>query len=91
MIAPLNQSGADSRASLSLLQRVRARDQAAWQRLVSLFGPTVYGWCLRAGLGPEEAAGVGAAVFAEVAQSIDAHGERDGADFRHWLFTVTWL
>ena len=89
--APIHQSGADRRASMSLLERVRARDRVAWERLVSLFAPTVYGWCLRAGLRPAEAAAVGAAVFAEVADSLASSEPREGGQFRHWLFAVTWL
>ena len=36
--------------STSLLQRLKARDEHGWQRLLTLYGPTVYGWCRRAGL-----------------------------------------
>jgi hypothetical protein len=43
--------------SISLLQRLKARDEPGWQRLLTLFGPTVYGWCRHAGLSAEDAAG----------------------------------
>jgi RNA polymerase sigma-70 factor (ECF subfamily) len=80
----------ESRTSYSLLERVRARDQAAWERLVTLYGPMVYGWCRRAGLQPADAADIGQEVFAAVARSIETfrHG-RPGDTFRGWLFTIT--
>ena len=36
--------------SLTLLQRVQARQPAAWERLVDLYAPLVLHWCRRAGL-----------------------------------------
>jgi RNA polymerase sigma-70 factor (ECF subfamily) len=82
--------GSGSGTSLSLLERVRARDQAAWERLVGLYGPLVYGWCRRAGLQPTDAADVGQEVFAAVARGIGAfRHDREGDTFRGWLFTIT--
>jgi RNA polymerase sigma-70 factor (ECF subfamily) len=76
--------------SLSLLERVRARDRAAWARLVALYGPMVYGWCLRAGLQPADAADVGQEVFAAVARGIDGfRHDRAGDTFRGWLYVIT--
>jgi RNA polymerase sigma-70 factor, ECF subfamily len=75
--------------SLSLLERVRARDQAAWERLVTLYGPMVYGWCTRAGLQAADAADVGQEVFTAVARGIDRfRHDRPGDTFRGWLFTI---
>jgi RNA polymerase sigma-70 factor (ECF subfamily) len=86
----VNESGEQSRTSLSLLARVRARDQSAWDKLVRLYGPMVYGWCLRAGLQAADAADVGQEVFAAVARAIDGfRHDREGDTFRGWLFTIT--
>jgi RNA polymerase sigma-70 factor (ECF subfamily) len=75
---------------LSLLERVRVRDRAAWERLVGLYGPMVYGWCLRAGLQPADAADVGQEVFAAVARGIDGfRHDREGDTFRGWLYVIT--
>jgi RNA polymerase sigma-70 factor (ECF subfamily) len=75
---------------MSLLQRVRTRDPAAWERLVALYGPMVYGWCLRSGLQPADAADVGQDVFAAVARAIDGfRHDHEGDTFRGWLFTIT--
>jgi RNA polymerase sigma-70 factor (ECF subfamily) len=86
----VNKSEPVSRTSLSLLERVRARDQSAWHKLVKLYGPLVYGWCLRAGLQPADAADVGQEVFASLARAIDTfRHDREGDTFRGWLFTIT--
>jgi RNA polymerase sigma-70 factor, ECF subfamily len=88
--AAVNQSESDGPTSLSLLQRVQARDRAAWERLVSLYGPMVYRWCLRAGLQSADAADVGQEVFAAVACGIDRfRHDRKGDTFRGWLYAIT--
>jgi RNA polymerase sigma-70 factor (ECF subfamily) len=86
----VNQGGSESRTSLSLLERVRARDPAAWAQLVNLYGPLVYGWCRRAELQPADAADVGQEVFAAVARAIGGfRHDRPGATFRGWLYVIT--
>ena len=81
--------GAESTSS-NLIDRVRARDADAWRRLVALYGPLVYGWCRRAGLGPEESADRGQEVFMAVARSIESFDHRQpGSTFRGWLWTIT--
>jgi len=42
----------------SLIVRVQARDSAAWQTLVDLYAPWIYGWTRRYGLAPEDGADV---------------------------------
>jgi RNA polymerase sigma-70 factor, ECF subfamily len=50
----------------------------------------VYGWCLRAGLQPADAADVGQDVFAAVARGIDGfRRDRAGDTFRGWLYVIT--
>jgi RNA polymerase sigma-70 factor (ECF subfamily) len=82
--------GAGSSTSLSLLVRVKAGDGEAWQRLVELYGPLVYGWCRRQGLQAAAAADVGQEVFLAVSKSI-ANFRRDRPDdsFRGWLWGIT--
>ncbi len=85
----VNPSGQDA-TSLTLLERVRAADQAAWDRLVKLYAPLVYRWCLRAGLQTADAADVGQEVFAAVARAIGSfRHDRPGDTFRGWLYTIT--
>jgi RNA polymerase sigma-70 factor (ECF subfamily) len=76
--------------SLTLLARVRAGDEAGWERLVRLYGPLVYSWCRRAGLTPEDAGDVSQEVFATLSTKLDLfQRERPGDSFRRWLKTVT--
>ena len=88
--AAVNQNGSESRTPSSLLERVRMHDRTAWARLVGVYGPTVYGWCRRAGLQPADAADVGQEVFAAVARAIDGfRHDRAGDTFRGWLRVIT--
>ena len=76
--------------SSSLLERVKSRDQAAWERLVSLYSPLVYHWCRQAGLQAADAADVGQEVFQAVARKVaDFRHDRPGDSFRRWLRTIT--
>jgi RNA polymerase sigma-70 factor, ECF subfamily len=79
-----------SATSRSLLERVRANDTAAWDRLVALYGPLVFHWCRRWDLQDQDAADI----FQEVFQAVAAHvgafrKERPGDTFRGWLRTIT--
>ncbi len=88
--ADVNKSEEAGPTSLSLLARVQAQDQAAWERLVSLYSPLVYGWCVRAGLQPADAADIGQEVFLAVARSIRSfRHDQAGATFRGWLYRIT--
>ena len=79
-----------SSLSSSLLTRLQRRDGDAFQRLVNLYGPVVYGWCRRRGLQPAAAADLGQEVFAAVAQRIsDFRRDRPGDSFRAWLWGIT--
>jgi RNA polymerase sigma-70 factor (ECF subfamily) len=82
----LTPSGSTSR---SLLERLKAGDAAAWDRLVSLYSPLVYRWCRRWGLREQEILDVVQDVFQAVATHIAAfHKERVGDTFRGWLRTI---
>ena len=77
-------------ASGSLLERLKARDPEAWQRLIDLYTPLIYGWCRQCGLQAEDLADIGQEVFAAVASNKEGF-RRDvpGASFRGWLWTIT--
>ena len=88
---PKSGSSSISSASISstLLQRVRAKRPEAWERLVDLYGPSVYRWCRRAGIGPADAADVVQEVFAAVARCVDDFRRDRAADsFTAWLATI---
>lgn len=76
--------------SRSLLERVRANDSAAWERLVALYAPLVLSWCRRWSLQPEDCADIFQEVFLSVATHI-GHFRKNGArdTFRGWLRTIT--
>ena len=75
--------------SKSLILKLRLGDEAAWERMVLLYGPLICGWCRRSLLGPEETEDVTQDVFRTVAQSIDRFRLDTGqSTFRGWLRTV---
>ncbi len=79
-----------SNTSISLLQRVKAQDPAAWERLVNLYTPLVCWWCRRAGLDGQAVEDVGQEVFCAVWRKVvDFRHDREGATFRGWLRTIT--
>lgn len=76
--------------SRSLLERVRADDTAAWDRLVTLYAPLVLYWCRRWDLQEQDSADVFQEVFLAVAKHISGfQRERKGDTFRGWLRTIT--
>src|SRR5262249_2957763 len=63
----------------SLLVKLKAHEQVAWERLVDLYGPVVYSWCRRGGLRAEDASDVGQEVFQAIARGIENfHRDRPG-------------
>jgi len=76
--------------SSSLLERLKARDPEAWQRLIKLYTPLIYGWCRQCGLQAQDVADIGQEVFSAVAASQDGfRRDMPGASFRGWLWTIT--
>jgi hypothetical protein len=57
--------------SLSLLERVKADDQQAWQRLVGLYSPLVCHWCARWQVTGADADDIVQDVFLAVAAGIE--------------------
>jgi len=76
--------------SSSLLDRVKADEAGAWDRLVALYAPLLYHWCRRFHLQEEDLADV----FQEVFKTLVVHiGQfrrvRQNDTFRGWLWTIT--
>ena len=82
--------GSAGSTSSSLLDRVKARDDAAWRRLVGVYSHLVLYWCRCAGIRREDRVDVCQDVFRAVAVNIDGF-RRDQASgtFRGWLRTIT--
>jgi RNA polymerase sigma-70 factor, ECF subfamily len=75
--------------SRSLLDRIKAGDEAAWDRLVGLYAPLVFRWCRRWDLPEQEVADVLQDVFQAVATHIAGfRKDRAGDTFRGWLRTI---
>jgi RNA polymerase sigma-70 factor (ECF subfamily) len=76
--------------SLGLLERARAGEAAAWDRLTRLYSPLVDRWCRQAGLQDADTADVRQEVFVAVSRGIDEF-RRDaaGGTFRGWLRGIT--
>jgi RNA polymerase sigma-70 factor (ECF subfamily) len=83
-------AGPGQPTSLSLLQRARANDRDAWDRVVALYGPLVRLWCSRTGLRAEDAEDVSQEVFASAAANLaEFRHDRPGDTFRGWLRVIT--
>ncbi len=75
--------------SRDLLDRLKADDAAAWDRLVFLYAPLVYRWCRRWDLRDQDIADILQDVFQAVAAHIATfRKERAGDTFRGWLRTI---
>ncbi len=74
----------------SLLDAARDGDSDAWQQMVHLYGPLIYGWCRRVGRQPADAADVTQDVLLSVSRDLDRFNPGvPGATFRGWLWTIT--
>ena len=76
--------------SSSLLIGVRTFRADAWRRLLHIYGPLVFHWCTRAGLGVQDAEDLGQEVFRAVASRIGGFERKTSKDtFGGWLRTIT--
>jgi RNA polymerase sigma-70 factor, ECF subfamily len=79
-----------SATSSTLLDRVKARDEAAWRRLAKVYGHLVLYWCRCAGVPRQDCVDVSQEVFRAVAVNIDGfRRDQTGGTFRGWLRTIT--
>ena len=79
-----------SSTSINLLENAKVGDSRAWERIVRLYFPLVYGWCSRKGLGPEDCLDVAQEVFVAISLNMHRFEKTDaGGSFRGWLRTIT--
>src|SRR3954469_7873854 len=84
------EGGGSDETSLTLLALVRAKDEEAWRKLMTLYEPLVRDWCRRCGFRDEDAADVTQEVFVPVPRKIGSYRhDRPGDTFRGWLRTIT--
>jgi RNA polymerase sigma-70 factor, ECF subfamily len=82
--------GSGQETPLSLMERLRADDAAAWRRLMDLYRPLVLFWCVRGGVNSDDAEDVAQGVFAAAATGLDGfRRDRPGDTFRGWLRAIT--
>jgi RNA polymerase sigma-70 factor (ECF subfamily) len=75
---------------MTLLERARANDSAAWERLLHLYRPLVLHWCVRSGVTGADADDVIQEVFAAVVSGLGRfHRDHEGDTFRGWLRGIT--
>jgi RNA polymerase sigma-70 factor (ECF subfamily) len=76
--------------SSSLIDRVKADEVGAWDRLVKLYAPLLYHWCRRWKLQENDLADVFQEVFKTVLTHIgEFRRDREDDTFRGWLRTIT--
>ena len=76
--------------SRTLLERIKSNDPAAWDRLVTLYGPLVFHWCRKLHLQEQDIGDVFQEVFQAVAAHVAVFRKEAPADtFRGWLRTIT--
>jgi len=79
----------EKKTSMTLLERVRANEPDAWDRLFRLYTPLLRHWCLRCGIKSDDADDVCQDVFRGVATKItEFRSDRQGDTFRGWLRSI---
>jgi RNA polymerase sigma-70 factor (ECF subfamily) len=74
---------------LNLIFRAQQRDPDAWEALVDLYGPWIYGWTRRLGLSADDGADATQETLLAVHRSLDQFAVGSpAATFRGWLWTV---
>src|SRR5262249_5466791 len=70
----------DRSTSLTLLERLRGRDEAAWHNLLRLYAPLVDRWCGHCGVRGQDADDVRQEVFQAVALGLDNFRREEKGD-----------
>ncbi|MEM6366280.1 MAG: sigma-70 family RNA polymerase sigma factor [Planctomycetota bacterium] len=79
-----------STTSVTLLQRVRdPSDDVAWDQFVDLYGPLLYRWARRRGLGHAAAEDLMQDIFATLVVELPRFQYEQNGSFRAWLKTIT--
>jgi RNA polymerase sigma-70 factor (ECF subfamily) len=76
--------------NLSLLSRATAGDEAAWNKMVALYQPLIFGWLQRHGVPRQETADLTQEVLVAVVRELRSfvHAGHPGS-FRGWLRAIT--
>lgn len=75
--------------SIGLLDRAKAGNQSAWERLMGLYAPLVDHWLAKAGLQHADVEDVRQEVFVALGRDIEKFRKGDTAGaFRRWLYGI---
>ena len=85
---PVERSESLPSTSSGVLRDSALGNEDAWHKLTSIYGPVVYGWIRRFGIGPDDAFDVMQEVFLDVYRGL-AQYDRSRGRFRSWLFAIT--
>jgi RNA polymerase sigma-70 factor (ECF subfamily) len=86
---PIMTSGSSFATQLSMIDRLRHQDGAAWSQFVELYGPLVLYWCRQQKLPNEIADECTQEIFLSVVRHLDQFKIREGGSFRGWLWQIT--
>lgn len=75
--------------SPTLLEQLNAQDKRAWETMVQLYGPLIFAWIQKQGIGSADATDVLQDVFANVSRSFSRFEHRGSGAFRAWLWRIT--
>jgi RNA polymerase sigma-70 factor (ECF subfamily) len=78
-----------SSLSTNTLQQALALNAAAWERIVRLYQPLLYGRCRRSGLDPDDAADVVQDAILSAFKSVGTFRLDGTTRFRSWLLGIT--
>jgi RNA polymerase sigma-70 factor (ECF subfamily) len=77
--------------SRSLLERLKADDADAWDRMIGLYAPLLLRWCRRWDVPEQDLADIFQDIFQAVATYVGSfRKEREGETFRGWLRTIAY-
>jgi RNA polymerase sigma-70 factor (ECF subfamily) len=85
----MSNSSEATATSSSLLDRVRAGETGAWDRLLRIYAPLVWHWCRTSGLQEEDSADILQDVFQVVASRLSTFRLQPDGTFRGWLRIIT--
>ncbi|MCY2967410.1 MAG: sigma-70 family RNA polymerase sigma factor [Planctomycetota bacterium] len=84
------QPGLEVETSYSLLHRARSHDEDAWRCLCQFYGPLIYHWCRKAGVGAEDSADLLQEVFRCLVVHLAGFQKTLATgSFRAWLWVIT--
>jgi len=83
---PLEARDRSRSISSTMLAGVKLRQPEAWNRLVDVWGPIIYGWCRQRGIQASDAADIVQEVLLQVFLKVP---EFEWGTFRGWVWTVT--